>query len=259
MGQIKIGVQIQPHHMQYEAMRSAWLQVEALGVDTLFNWDHLTPRFGNPTGSSYECWTTLGAMAEVTSRVQIGPLVSVDSYRLPAIHAYQARTINAISGGRLIFGLGAGGWDEDTDEAGLPRTTDAARLHQLEEHLPVLLSKLRDTQVPSASGPIPILIGGGGEQLTLRIVARFADIWNGQGDPATILRKNQVLDDWCASVGRDPRDIERSVLLIRPEHVEQADDYLTAGITHLIYSVRAPANDLSPVEQLLQWRDEKQR
>lgn len=251
---IRISVQIQPHRQSYAAMRAAWQAAEALGVDALFTWDHRAPRFGDLTAESFEGWTSLAAMAEVTSRVEIGVLVTADAFRNPVLLADMARTVDHISGGRLILGLGAGGWDEDRRSLGLELSSAGQRLRELEANLPLIEARLNERNPPPVRGHIPLLIGGNGERVTLRIAAQHADSWNGQGDPPELARLNRVLDDWCARVGRNPAEIERSALLIRPAQAEQADTYLAAGITHLIYSVRAPANDLAPVERLLRWR-----
>jgi probable F420-dependent oxidoreductase len=251
---IRISAQIQPHHQSYAAMRAAWLAAEALGVDALFTWDHTAPRFGDLTAESFEGWTSLAAMAEVTSRVELGVLVTSDAFRNPVLLADMARTVDHISGGRLVLGLGAGGWEEDWRGLGLELPSAGQRLRELEARLLLIEARLRARNPPPVRGRIPLLIGGNGERVTLRIVAQHADIWNGQGDPPELTRLNRILDDWCAQVGRDPAAIERSALLMRPAQAEHADAYLAAGITHLIYSVRAPANDFGPVEQLLRWR-----
>ena len=251
---IRISVQIQPQRQSYAAMRAAWLAAEALGIDAMFTWDHTAPRFGDLHTESFEGWTSLAAMAEATERVEIGVLVTADAFRNPLLLADMARTVDHISGGRLILGLGAGGWDEDWRGLGMELPSAGERLRDLEAHLPLIKARLQERNPPPVRGRIPLLIGGNGEKVTLRIVAQHADIWNGQGDPAELARLNRILDDWCAQVGRDPTAIERSALLIRPAQAEQADAYLAAGITHLIYSVRAPANDFAPVERLLAWR-----
>lgn len=257
MGEVrrKVSVQIQPHHQSYAAMRDAWLHTESLGVDGLFNWDHLAPRFGDPEGETFECWTTLAAIAAETESVQIGPLVTVHAFRNPNLLADMARTVDHISGGRLILGLGVGGWERDFNEAGFELLSNGERLRALRDDIPVIRVRWASKRPGPVRGTIPILIGGNGERLTLRIVAEHADIWNGQGDPDELARLNGVLDQWCAEVGRDPSEIERSALLIRPYQADLADVYLAAGFTHLIYSVRAPENDFVPVEKLLVWRD----
>lgn len=251
---IRISAQIQPHHQPYAALRQAWRDAEALGVDCLFTWDHLAPRFGALDGETFECWTTLAAMAEVTGRVQIGSLITVNAFRNPNLLADMARTVDHISGGRLILGLGAGGWECDFLDAGYDLPGAGELIRGIERNVPIIRARWQAKNPAPVRGTIPILIGGNGEKLTLRIVAQHADIWNGQGDPEDLARLNHVLDDWCEKVGRVPAEIERSALLIRPYQAELAGEYLDAGITHLIYSVRAPDNDFAPVESLLAWR-----
>jgi probable F420-dependent oxidoreductase len=251
---VRIGVQIQPQHATFQAMRDAWLRCEDLGVDTLWTWDHLLPLFGDRQGSSYEGWTTLAVMAEVTQRAEIGALVTSVPYRNPYLLADMARTVDQASGGRLILALGAGGEQKDFEASGYEYGTDAERLQQLADALPVIEQRLAERKPQPVRGHIPILIGGMGERKTLRLVAKHASIWNGMADPERMGYLNGVLDDWCGKLERDPADIERSVLLIKPAQVEQANAYLDAGVTHIIYSVRGPDYNLEQVRRLLEWR-----
>ncbi len=104
--------------------------------------------------------------------------------------------------------------------------------------------------------PIPILLGGSGEKVTLRLVAQYATLSNTFGDPATVAHKMQVLDDWCATVGRNPNDIERSLSLPRPVGISELDAYVQAGATHIIVEVDTPWN-FDFVRTLVQWRKER--
>ncbi len=120
--------------------------------------------------------------------------------------------------------------------------------------MPVIVDRLAKLNPPPVRAKLPILIGGSGEKITLRIVAQYADIWNGQGEPEALGRKNRILDEWCAKVGRDPTEIERSAQISGPQ-LDKLDEYLAAGITHLICDAGGPDYDLAPLRKLIRWRD----
>ena len=254
MPPIRVGIQIQQQHGTYQQIRAAWQAVDASGADTLFNWDHFFPLGGDLNGTHLDNWTALGAMAEVTERVQIGCLVAATGYRNPNLLADMSRTLDHISAGRFILGIGSGWNQRDYEEYGYEFGTAPSRLRDLDRDMVTIVDRLAKLNPGPVQTPLPILIGGGGEKVTLRIVAQHATIWNGQGEPDVVGRKNRILDDWCAKVGRDPNEIERSAQIGGPQ-LDLLDDYLAEGITHLICSASGPDYDLTPLHKLIAWRD----
>jgi probable F420-dependent oxidoreductase len=250
MTRLKVGVQLEPQHCSVAELREAWRAADALGVDSIFTWDHFFPLWGgDPDGAHFEGWTLLAAAACDTQDASLGVLVSSMSYRSPDLLADIARTTDHLSGGRVILGVGAGWNERDYEEYGFEFGTVASRLDALEQALPRLKARLGVLN-PPPMGRLPILIGGEGERVTLRLVAEHADMWNGFGPVETFTRKNRVLDGWCARVGRDPAAVERSVLLRDRDDLDRITEYASAGAQHLIYPVRAPF-DLGPVARLL--------
>jgi probable F420-dependent oxidoreductase len=261
---LRIGVQLAPQHATYSQLRDAVLRAEDLGVDAIFNWDHFFPLTEPLDGTHYEAWTTLASIAELTERVEFGPLVNCSSYRNPDLQADMARTIDHISAhssgtGRLIFGTGSGWAERDYDGYGYPFGTAGTRLDALAEDLPRIRRRW-DALNPPPTRRIPILIGGQGEQKTLRLVARHADIWHAFTGLSDLPRKIGVLHDWCAREGRDPATIELSSgFTIRgfgPLLEEGGAERLYAlGARLLIPAVGGPDYDLSMLGPLLRWRD----
>jgi len=251
---IRIGVQLQPQHADYGQIRDAVRRAEDLGVDIIFNWDHFFPLSGDPDGKHFECWTMLGAWAEQTSRVQIGALVACNSYRNPELLADMARTVDHISGGRLILGIGAGWFEKDYDQFGYEFGTAGSRIADLAQALPRIKARWAAAN-PAPTREIPVLIGGGGERKTLRVVAEHADVWHSFGDVETLARKSAILDEHGTDVGRDTASlVERSVGVGAPPG-EVADALVAAGATLFTVGTSGPDYDLSLVEQWVAWRD----
>lgn len=199
---------------------------EATGWDGVYYADHFMPNDADVSAPVGECWTTLAALAAAVPRIRIGPLVTGNTYRHPAVLAKMAATVDIISGGRLVLGLGAG-WQENEHRAyGIEFSTVGGRLSRLEEACHVITSLFANRRTTFAGryyqltdaplepkpvqSPVPLLIGGGGEQRTLRIAARYANEWNAWGTPEVLARKGQILDRYCEELGRDPRTIRRS-------------------------------------------------
>ncbi len=211
----------------WEQLRDLWSHVEDTGWDSAFVTDHFMPNVPNPVGETLECWTALSGLALTTRRMRIGTLVTGNTYRHPAVLAKMATTVDIMSGGRLICGLG-GAWQRNEHEVyGIPFYTVGERLNRLEEACHVLRSLWTEerstfqgkyyqlTDAPLFPKPIQqpypeLLIGGGGEKKTLRIVAQHADHWNVWGGPQVLAHKGKVLDEHCATLGRDPKEIVRS-------------------------------------------------
>ncbi|HEX3679039.1 MAG TPA: LLM class F420-dependent oxidoreductase [Galbitalea sp.] len=250
---IRIGAQVAPQHALYPKIRDTVAELEDIGIDIVFNWDHFFPLSGAPDGEHYESWTMLAAIAEQTSRVELGALVNCNSYRNADLQADMARTIDHISGGRFIFGTGSGWFERDYEEYGYEFGTVGQRLDALAENLPRIEARWGKLNPPPLRD-IPILIGGGGEKKTLRIVARHADIWHSFSDSATLKRKLGILADHCAAVGRDPGEIEISTEL-RGRTQADAEEQVELGATMFTVGLSGPGYDLTPVKKWIAWRD----
>lgn len=256
---VRIAVQLQPQHSDYPTIRKAVSLAEEMGVDAVFNWDHFHPLSGDPDGLHFECWTMLGAWAEMTERVEIGALVTCNSYRNPELLADMARTVDHVSEGRLILGIGAGWFQRDYDEYGYEFGTPGSRLADMRASLPRIKARLAKLN-PAPIRPIPLMIGGGGEKKTLRYTAEFADIWHGFGNAETITRKNKILDEHCAHLGRNPNEIERSCGARAVFDEEIADGLLAAGATMISLGFDGRSDyDLTPVRDWLEWREQRNR
>jgi len=253
VARFKVGVQLHPQHCTIPELRAAAREVESLGADSLWTWDHFFPLYGDPDGPHFEGWTLLTAFACDTERVQLGHLVTCNSYRNPELLADMARTVDHVSNGRVVLGVGSGWFERDYEEYGYEFGTARSRLRDLEDALPRIRTRLRSLN-PGPAHRMPILIGGDGEKVTLRLVAEHADMWNGFGPPQDYARRNDVLNEWCARVDRDPSAIERTVLIDEPGEVDAAAAFVDAGATHVVLGLGAPF-DLALARRLLEARD----
>jgi len=250
---IRIAAQVQPQHADYPAIRDTVRKLEDLGVDVIFNWDHFYPLTGDPDGKHFEAWTMLAAIAEQTSRVEFGHLVNCNSYRNPDLQADMARTLDHISGGRFIFGTGSGWFEKDYDEYGYEFGTVGSRLDALAVDLPRIEERWTKLN-PAPTRDIPILIGGGGEKKTLRLVARHADIWHSFPDPETLKRKLGILAEHCDAEGRDIAEIEISVENRHGDETK-ADELHALGATLFTVGISGPDYPLDGVTRMLAWRE----
>lgn len=259
---VRIAVQIQPQHASYDQIRDALRRAEDLGVDVAFNWDHFYPLNGAPDGQHFECWTMLAAWAEQTSRIQLGALVTCNSYRNPDLLADMARTVDHISNGRLVLGIGSGWFEKDYEQYGFDFKTAGRRLDDLASALPRIESRLAALN-PAPVGPMPVLIGGGGEKKTLRLVAQHADIWHTFADAEVLAHKLEVLRGHCDAIGRSIEEIEVSVgvggrgrdggLPGAPE--VEGEPLLALGARLFTIPVSGPEFDLSTLQDWVVWRD----
>lgn len=251
---IRIGVQLQPQHATWQQFRDAVVRAEGLGVDSIWNWDHFYPLGGDPSGAHFEAYSLLAAMAEITERPTIGSLVTCNSYRNPNLLADMSRTIDHISGGRFILGIGSGWAERDYFNYGYDFGTAKSRLQDLKRDLPIIRERFGKLNPGPVNGHLPILIGGSGPKVTLRLVAEHADMWHAFGPPEDMAEKADILRGHCKAIGRDFDEIERCGG-INAGSVDRADDYVDKGITHLIVGTGGPEYDLSTVERLVKWRD----
>jgi len=220
---IPFGLQLHPQYTTWDEMAAAARLVEDAGWDVLMTWDHFVPLVGDVTGPNFEGWQILAAFAAITKRVQIAMLVTGNTYRHPTVLANMATTLDHISHGRAVLGIGAAWNEHEHNMYGIPFDTPGVRLAKLAEATKIIRALLDEgtvtfsgkhyqlTNATLGTRPIqkrlPILVGGGGERKTLRITARYADWWHGFGAADVLTHKLAVLRKHCEEVGRDPAEI----------------------------------------------------
>lgn len=228
---IRFGLQVAQQQTTVEELKEVWKEAEALGFDTLWVNDHLLPSVGPSDGPNLEAWTLLAAMAVSTSRVKIGSMVTSNTFQNPAVLAKMATTVDQLSHGRLILGIGAGWFEREHQAYGIPFPPVKERTKELAEALQVITKLWAAEPTVSFKGqyytlvdapfmpkPVqrphpPIMIGGAGEKRVLPLVARYAQMWNVPSlTPDDIAAKNKVLEEACRKIGRNCAEIERSVL-----------------------------------------------
>ncbi len=241
MTDIRLGALCWNQHADWPSLREAGLRADRLGFDSLWTWDHLYPIVGDSHGPIFEGWLTITAWAQATERIRIGLMVGANTFRNPALVAKMATTLDHISNGRAILGIGAAWFEEEHRDFGIEfGDGPPERLRWLGEALPIMRGMLDGTE-PTATGPryisrhtrnlpppvqghLPICIGGGGEKVTLRLVAKYADMCNIGGGLETVRRKDAILVEHCEKIGRDPAEIERTTgigtVFIRDDRAE---------------------------------------
>jgi alkanesulfonate monooxygenase SsuD/methylene tetrahydromethanopterin reductase-like flavin-dependent oxidoreductase (luciferase family) len=238
---IRLGANCWNQYTDWPGLLAAGIRAERVGFDTLWTWEHVYPIVGSHEGPIFEGWLTITAWAQATERIRIGLMVGANTYREPALTAKMATTLDHISNGRAILGIGGAWFETEHTAFGFPFGSGfPERLRWLGEALPVMRGMLRG-ETPSAAGPrytarevrndppplqerMPILVGGGGEQVTLKLVAKYADANNVGGGIENVRRKEAALLRHCEAVGRDPSEIERTtgtgVVVIRDSREE---------------------------------------
>jgi len=267
-----------PQHTTWDDMLAVWQAADSIDFyESGWTFDHFYPIFSDSTGPCLEGWVTLTALAQATTRLRVGVLVTGNIYRHPAVLANMAASLDHVSHGRLELGIGAGWNEEETEAYGIDLPPLKKRFDMFDEACEVIVGLLTNTTTdfdgvhyqlkgarcepkPLQQPHPPIVIGGGGERRTLRSVARFAQHWNFPGGPAEeFARKRKILDEHCADVGRDPSEIMTSThLRLAPggdtgSLVDEATGYAEAGLDLGIIYLPPPHTPavLEPVAEAL--------
>jgi F420-dependent oxidoreductase-like protein len=289
---VRFGVQTGQQNVEWAAVEELWRNAEAWGYDSLWAFDHFYPIFTDPTGPCLEGWTLLGALAHATKRARIGHLVTGNTYRNPSLLAKMVATVDQIANGRTVLGLGGGWFEHEHTSLGFHFGTVGERLGALEESCRIITGLLagekvtlegRHYQVNEAmcrplpvQQRVPLMIGGEGKRVLLRIVARYADMWNAAGTPEKMAELIDVIERHCEAEGRNPDAIEKTVMMplcytmdggrqelmtailsatfgmepdearrrmmigSRDECLEKVASYTEVGVTHFIFMLMTP-------------------
>jgi len=292
---LKLGVNNWHQYTDWDPFLAAQQRADRLGFDSIWTWDHLYPIVGSHEGPIFECYTAMAAVASLTERASIGMMVGANTFRNPALVAKMITTLDHISGGRAVLGIGAAWFETEHTAFGMAYgQSPGERLRWLGEALPIMRAML-DGERPTLSGEryrtdavlnlpppvqahLPILIGGSGRKVTLRLVAEHADACNIGGTADELSEKDAALRAHCEAVGRDEKTIERSVGMGTPfirdsreearalmadvfaanghaktwtgmpvgtveDVVEHCRPYLDQGYRHLIFGFPAPYDE----------------
>jgi len=241
MSEIKFGALCWNQYTDWPSLLAAGERIDRLGFDSLWTWDHVYPIVGSHRGPMFEGWLTITAWAMATKRVTVGLMVGANTFRQPTLVAKMGTTLDHISRGRAVLGLGAAWFETEHRAFGLEFGSGAPeRLRWLGEALPIVRGMLRGDDVvatgpryhadhprndpPTVQRPLPLLVGGGGERVTLKLVARYADANNLGGTLADVTHKEGVLRRHCDAIARDHREIERTtgrgIVIIRDSRDE---------------------------------------
>ncbi|MFV2064855.1 MAG: TIGR03560 family F420-dependent LLM class oxidoreductase [Chloroflexota bacterium] len=230
---LKLGANCWNQYTDWPAFLAAQQRADRLGYESIWTWDHVYPIVGSPEGPILEAYTAMAAVASTTSRASVGLLVGANTFRNPALVAKMVTTLDHISNGRAILGIGAAWFETEHKAFGIPfGESPGERLRWLGEALPIMRGML-DGTAPTAAGPhyaakdawnlpppvqkhIPILIGGSGPKVTLRLVAKYADACNLGGKAEDLGARDRSLIEHCEAIGRDERTVERTIGMATP-------------------------------------------
>lgn len=272
----RFAVKTATHHTTWEHMLEVWQLADEIELfESAWNFDHFYPLRGDTDGPCLEAWVTLSALAQATSRIRVGTMVNGMHFRHPAVTASMASSLDIVSGGRLELGLGAGWYELETNAYGIELGTVDERMTRFEEGTEVIhslltrehtdfegsfyrLERARNEPKPIQQPRPPMVIGGRGEKRTLRLVARFASMWDAlfvEDEEDEWLRLREVLHGHCEDVGRNPSEISCSSHLAvgpdpdSPEVAARAATMFQAGIDVVILGI-TPKHDAGTVESL---------